>query len=438
MGGATGQEARLFSQQKDGTFSNLEIPVLQEDRQTEDTDAAFFDADGDGDADLYIVRGGNEVPSGDPMLADRLLFNMGEGVFTPGGTGSLPYIASNGSCVNPADFDDDGDLDLFVGSRSLPGAYGSVPDQYLLENRGDGKFQDVADTRARGLQKAGMVTDACWMDYDLDGDADLVVVGEWMNVTVFRNDQGFFNDITDDAGLGETSGWWNCIKAADIDLDGDMDLIAGNLGLNSILKASLREPVEMYIYDFDNDGSPDPVICSHHEGRSYPVASLDQLAAQINGLKKKFPRYSDFGGKTVEEIFGRAKLEKSEYRKAVLFKSSVFLNNGEGFFEIHPLPGEAQFSPVRDIMIHDFTGDGLQDLVLVGNNYSVRPSFGRYDATYGWFLPGEPGNRFGVQRPVESGLIIKGDARRIHPVSIGNDNILVAAVNNGDILLFRY
>ncbi len=236
-----------------------------------------------------------------------MLINDGKGGFKASEKGSLPFIANNGSCVRPCDFDKDGDVDLFVGSRSVPGAYGWSPDQLLLENDGKGHFKDVTDKRMKDLKNIGMVTDALWIDYDKDGDHDLILVGEWMKVCILKNENGIFTDATDAAGLSQTSGWWNCIRAADIDSDGDMDLIGGNLGLNSMLKASVNEPVEMYLNDFDNNGIPDPIICSYEDGISYPIASLDEIAQQIAGVKKKFSHYSDFGGKTVKDIFGRIK-----------------------------------------------------------------------------------------------------------------------------------
>jgi hypothetical protein len=460
VGGAKGQAAMLFTQQNDGTFMPLYVPLFIKDRFTEDVDAALFDADGDGDLDLYIVRGGNEVPVEDPLLADRLLINNGKGGFNNCEKGSLPFMAYNGSCVRPADFDGDGDLDLFVGSISLPGAYGLSPDQFLLENDGNGNFKDVTDFRTKGLKDAGMVTDACWIDYDRDGDPDLVLVGEWMKVCMFRNDEGHFTDITGVTGLDETSGWWNCIQVADVDRDGDLDLIGGNLGLNSFLKASKQEPVEMYVNDFDNNGSLDQVICSYHNGTSYPIASLDELARQMTGFKKKYPNYSDFGGKTAKDIFGKEKLDQSIIKRAVLFESCLFLNNGDGTFEINELPkiaqfspvrnnGDgtfeinelpkiAQFSPVRDIFVHDFDLDGKNDLVLAGNNYSARPSVGRYDASYGWCLLGETDHGFSALMPVESGLRINGDARRIHPIEVLGKHFLVAVVNNGNLQIFQY
>ncbi len=436
-GGAKGQTAQLFVQNKNGSFRSVPVPVLLLDQYTEDTDAAFFDADQDGDLDLYIVRGGNELLIGHPLLADRLLINDGKGGFAACEKGSLPFISHNGSCVRPGDFDNDGDLDLFLGSRSVPGGYGWPPDLYLLENNGRGHFKDVTDQRMKGLRNAGMVTDANWMDYDHDGDPDLVVVGEWMKVSIFSNSNGYFTDVTAIAGLAETSGWWNCIEVADLDRDGDLDMVGGNLGLNSMLKASVKEPVEMYLDDFDNNGSLDQIICSYEKGISYPVASLDELTGQLAVLKKDYPRYSDFGGKTARDIFGKNILEQATLKKAVLFESCVFLNNGNGAFSISKLPTPVQFSPVRHILVEDANRDNIADLIVIGNHYAVRPSLGRYDASYGWCLLGSADHKYTALMPLESGYIAKGDGRRILPVEVSGKKYIVTAVNNGELQVFK-
>lgn len=440
VGGSKGQAAVLFIQQQGAGFKALPTPVFLKDRVYEDVDASLFDADGDGDLDLYIARGGNEAFDGDPLLADRLLMNDGNGVFDKGKMGALPFMAHNGSCVRPADIDGDGDLDLFVGSRSLPGAYGLSPGQFLLENDGNGVFKDVTSLRMNGLKDIGMVTDGKWLDYDQDSDPDLVLVGEWMEVKLFRNDDGHFEDVTLNAGLSKTSGWWNCVQVADIDQDGDLDMIGGNLGLNSVLKASNSEPVEMYLNDFDNNGSLDQVICSYKNGVSYPIASLDELAGHIAGLKKKYPNYSDFGGKTAKDIFGQKKLEQALVKRAVLFESCLFLNRGDGSFEIIKLPVFTQFSPIRDIVVRDFNRDGENDLVLVGNNYVAKPSVGRYDASYGWCLLGcdRDMSVFSVLMPVVSGLKVEGDAREVRGIDIGNKHYLLTVVNDGKLQIFEY
>jgi hypothetical protein len=435
VGGAKGQKSEIFLQQKDGSFKSLNIPLLQNEYSLDVIDAAFFDAKGDGYQDLFIVRGGNELMIGNPLLTDLLLINDGKGGFTKG---DLPSMSHNGSCVQPCDFDGDGDIDLFVGSRSVPGAYGLSPEQLLLENDGHGHFKDVTSEKAPGLKNIGMVTSAAWVDYDGDGDKDLIVTGEWMKVCIFRNDKGYFTDVTEVAGLGETSGWWNCLRVADVNGDGRPDIIAGNLGLNSILKASVKEPVEMYLNDFDNNGSLDQVICSYQDGISYPVASLDELSDQIAGLDKKYPKYSDFGGKTITDIFGKKAIDQSFVKRAVKFESSLFINNGNGTFKIYGLPSYAQFSQVRDILVSDIDRDGKQDLVLAGNDYAVRPSYGRYDASFGWCLLGDTGHNFKTLMPVVSGLKIAGDARRIVPIDVKGKHFLVAVVNNGDLQIFEF
>ncbi|NSW94423.1 MAG: VCBS repeat-containing protein [Bacteroidales bacterium] len=436
-GGAKGQISAIFMQNEDGSFRQVKLPELIIDMESEDVDATAFDADGDGDQDLYIVRGGSESLTGNPLLQDKLLVNDGKGGFKESSKGSLPYSAYNGSCARPCDFDKDGDMDLFVGSRSVPAAYGLSANQLLLENDGHGNFKDVTDSRMKNLTRIGMVTDGCWTDYDQDGDQDLIIVGEWMKVTVLRNDNGRFTDKTRQAGLYDTSGWWNCIEAADIDNDGDMDLICGNLGLNSILKASVKEPVEIYIKDFDNNGTIENLICSYQNGISYPVPSLDELASQIPYLKNKFPNYYDFGGKTARDIFSAEILKHSVKKDAVLLESCIFLNNGKGTFQILKLPIEAQFSPVRDILVHDLDKDGKADLVLVGNDYTAKPTYGRYDASYGWCILNRTPDGFKTLTPPESGFKVTGDARKVLTVNILNKQYLIVGVNDKDIQLFE-
>jgi hypothetical protein len=307
----------------------------------------------------------------------------------------------------------------------------------LLENNGKGQFSDITASALRELKNIGMVTDAIWLDYDRDGDKDLILAGEWMNISILKNDGGIFTDATTAARLDVTSGWWNCIYAADVDLDGDMDLVGGNLGLNSVLKASEKEPVEMYLNDFDNNGTIDPVLCSYEDGISYPFASLDELSDQIDGIKKKFPNYSDFGGKTVAEILGKEAIGKSLVKKAVLFESCVFINNGDGTFKTEKLPVQAQFSPIRDLIVKDFDSDGINDIVTIGNDYWASPSIGRYDASYGWFLKGQKDCKFTALTPVNSGLLIKGDGRKIRPLMSKRNQFLISAVNNGKLQTFQ-
>jgi hypothetical protein len=437
LGGASYQPSGLFIQQEDGSFTAARIETLFEDRFTEDVDASFFDADQDGDADLYIVRAGNEEFAGSPLLADRLLINDGLGGFEKSPPGSIPMLAQNGSCVRPSDFDEDGDLDLFLGTRSLPGAYGLPPEQFLLENDGTGRFTPVAAERLSSLHKAGMVTDARWADFDGDGDPDLVVVGDWMNVSLYVNEGGRFSDATSLAGLDQSAGWWNCVESADLDGDGDMDLVCGNQGLNNVLKASEEEPLEMYLNDFDNNGVPDQIITAYEDGVSYPIASLDELSRQIIGLKNQYPRYSDFGGQTVRDIFGTEQVTRSFVQKAVLLETSLFINDGKGVFQLKKLPMEAQFSPVRDILVDDFNEDGIPDLMLAGNNHGSRPSLGIQDASHGCLLLGNQSLTFEAQGPLQSGFHLKGDIRKIDYLSVAKTKTLVAGCNDGKLQVLK-
>jgi hypothetical protein len=437
VGGASYQASALFIQQADGSFELAHAAALFEDRFAEDVDAAFFDADLDGDQDLYIVRAGNEEFAGSPLLADRLLINDGLGNFEKSPPGSIPLLAQNGSCVRPADFDGDGDTDLFLGTRSMPGAYGLPPEQFLLENDGSGRFMQVPGDRLGGLQKAGMVTDACWLDHDGDGDPDLVVVGDWMNVSLFINDQGNFTDATSAAGLDGSSGWWNTVEVADLDRDGDPDLVCGNLGLNSMLKASEEEPVEMFLNDFDNNGVPDQILTAYEDGVRYPVASLDELNRQIMGLDRLYPLYSDFAATRARDIFGSEQWSRSYVLKAVRFESSVLINNGNGTFEFRALPVEAQFSPVRDVVVDDLNGDGIPDLILAGNDFGARPSLGRQDASHGWLLLGNEDLRYHIFWPPQSGLSLIGDLRKLCYIGVLENAYLVAANNDGDLQVLK-
>ncbi len=438
VGSATDQVSQLFIQLPGGSFSALAQPALLSDRYTEDVDAAFFDAEGDGDLDLYLVRGGSEEFTGSPILADRLLLNDGQGHFEHSPPGSIPLLMQNSSCVRPADFDGDGDMDLFLGTRSIPGAYGISPEQFLLENNGSGRFIPLPPERLGTLHKAGMVTDACWVDHDQDGDPDLVVVGTWMNVSLYSNNKGSFTDISSSAGLGETSGWWNCIGTADLDMDGDMDLIGGNHGLNSMLKASVEEPVELWLNDFDNNGIPDPIISSYHDGSSYPIASLDELKRQIIGVDQIYPSYASYGGQTVADIFGEDLMTKSLRKQATQFESAIFINKGDGTYETRPLPMEAQFSPIRDFLVGDFDKDGIPDLLLAGNNYSTRPSLGRQDASFGWLMLGNNSFEYETLWPAESGFSLAGDMRKMHLIEIEEEAFILTLPNNGTIQLFKH
>jgi enediyne biosynthesis protein E4 len=427
-GGAKSQVSAVFHQLKDGSFKKLKIPSLEKEIQADVVDAAFFDADGDGDQDIYVVKGGDELPPGHPELHDFILVNNGNDNFE---VHRMDSVSHNGACVRPMDFDRDGDIDLFVGSRSLPGGYGISPRQFLLENDGKGNFTDVTMKVCPALQYAGMVTGAEWIDYDNDGNPDLAVAGEWMPVMLFRNDGGTFTDVTEDAGLKHTPGLWYSLRVADVDNDGDMDILGGNAGLNTVYHASRLAPLQLYVNDFDHDGVPDPVICEVKNGITYPMASFDELAGQIRELQSRFPNYADFAGKSVEDIFGSS-LNRSIKKKVEMLSSCIFINDGSGRFQEKELPVEVQFAPVCDFLVTDINGDGINDLVLGGNDLEVRPSYGRYDASFGWILLGNH-DGFTVLRPAESGLLLKGSLKKLKNVKNVNGIFTICGINSDNL-----
>lgn len=435
-GGAKGQASGLFIQLPEGRFRQGMLPDLMMKSQADVTGAAFFDADGDGDSDLIVLHGGNEWPAGHPFLSPVLLLNNGAGRFEPA-AGHLPAIAPNASCVRPGDFDGDGHLDLFIGSRSVPFGYGLNPPSYLLRNNGMGVFTDVTATAMPGVTHPGMVTGAEWADLDNDGDPDLILCGEWMPLLFLKNQNGRFTDASTEAGFTDTDGWWFGLVLADVDGDGDVDLVAGNAGLNTHFSPSPDEPVDLYVLDFDNNGTTEPIVARYENHRSYPFASYDEWAAQVNGFKDRFAGYDAFAGLTIGEVLGPSAMTGALHKKAAVFETSLFLNRGSGRFERVPLPAEAQFSVVRTGVVGDFTGDLQTDLVLAGNHFAVRPSYGRYDASYGWLLTGMGGGRFQTRMPQKSGLVLTGETRCILPMRIGGKPHLVAAMNDDSLQVFR-
>ena len=438
VGGAKNQSARLLLQQRDGSFAAGSEKIFAQDRIHEDVDALFFDANGDGYPDLYVVSGGNEYTPGSTPYEDRLYMNDGEGRFLKI-PGLLPQMRQNGSSVAAADYDGDGDLDLFAGGRSVARNYGLSPQSYLLENIGTGKFRDVTDERAEGLRSAGMVTDALWEDVDGDGRPDLVLAGEWMPVTVFRNEgEGRLADATEEMGLGGNRGWWLEIASADVDGDGDMDLLAGNLGLNSVLKASDERPVKMYLNDFNGDGQVDPLMAyTSDDGNEYPLATPEELLSQFPDLRSRYDRFDEMAGLSVQEIFEGRLDGETRVLRAETFASSYFENVDGRSFRVQPLPERAQFAPIYSILPGDFNGDGFTDAVAGGNLKEVKPSLGgQYDAAYGWFLKGNGNGSFDIQSPLNSGFVVKGQTRDIQPLTRPDGTLLLVVSRNDSSLLF--
>jgi enediyne biosynthesis protein E4 len=437
VGGAKWQQGRLLLQKRDGTFALSAQPALAADSVSEDVDAAFFDADGDGDADLFVVSGGNEFWGNAEALRDRLYLNDGHGSFQRA-TNALPAYFENGSCVVPGDYDGDGDIDLFVGSRAVSRQYGLTPRSHLLRNDGKGRFDDATGELAPTLAEAGMVSSAAWLDVDGDKRLDLVVVGEWMPVRIFRQERNRFVDRTAEAGLTGSEGWWNNVTAADLNADGRMDLVLGNLGLNSYIKASREEPARLYVHDFGGTGTLKQLLTFYKHGVSYPLAGRDELVRLIPALRSRYPSYADFGASRIDDIFAASELAGATIREAHVFASSVALSTGSGTFALRPLPAEAQFAPIYASMARDVDGDGTVDLVVAGNFHGVTPVRGRYDASYSLVLRGGGDGGFTPLDPQESRLLIDGQVRRIEPFrGARGDRLIAVARNNATLRLWR-
>ncbi len=433
LGGATNQMSALLLQQPEGSFLPSNQSLWRKSAISEDVVAEFIDVDGDDNLDLYVGSAGNEFAN--THLQDRLYLNDGTGQFSQMEE-ALPTMLNNTSCVAPYDFDSDGDIDLFVGTRVVTGRYGVDPTSYLLENDGNGRFRNVTEECAPQLATAGMVTDAVWADYDLDGQKDLVVVGEWMPISVFRNKNSKFTQINP-SGLANSAGWWNCIEAVDIDNDGDEDLIAGNLGLNSVIQADSSQPTKLHIHDFDQNGSTEQILSFYKKGRESPFATKDELTQQIPLLRKKYAGYAEFANQTVEDIFGKELLEEALVKKVYQFASSVIINQGSGNFELANLPPQAQLSPIKSILPVDVNQDGAMDLVLGGNSYAVGPKQGRYDASFGCLLVNDGQGSFQILNALESGLYITGQVSSIKSLNQNSQNpsVIVARNNQRALIL---
>jgi hypothetical protein len=433
IGGAKWQSGRLLVQRRDGTFRASSERVFAADSLHEDVDAAFFDANGDGKQDLYVVSGGNEFWGNHDALRDRLYINDSLGNFRRA-RDALPDFFENGSCVVPGDFNGDGHLDLFVGSRVVSGKYGFTPRSHLLENDGTGRFVDVTSEKAAGLSEAGMVSSAAWDDYDNDGQVDLIVVGEWMPVRVFRQQDGRFVDQTAAAGLSATNGWWNTVTAADLNGDGRKDLVLGNLGLNSYIRASRERPARLYVHDFFQNGAVEQILTFYKNGVSYPVAGRDEIVRQMPQLRSRYVAYSDFGASRIDDIFPAPELRQAKVLEARLFASSLALNNGNGTFSLQPLPIEAQFAPIYAVLAEDFDGDRRIDLLVAGNFYGVTPVRGRYDASHGLLLRGDGKGRFSSVDMSASNVLIEGQVREMKLLRRASGERLIVVARNGDKL----
>jgi len=422
-------------QQKNGKFWATNQALFQADSTYEDVDAALFDADKDGDLDLYVVSGGNEFYGKMPEQFDRLYLNNGQGTFTK--SNNLPPMYDNKSCVKVADYDKDGDLDLFVGGRVLGYQYGNSPNSYLLINNGQGKYSDQTAQLAPTLQKAGMVTDASWADYDQDGDLDLIVVGDWMPIRVFENQKNRLVETTAPNGLAQTNGLWQTIQAADFDKDGDVDFMVGNLGTNTKLRKRPDTKLKLYVKDIDGNQTTDHILTYSLGDKWYPVATKDELGKQMPLINKKFTNYKDFPGKTIDEIFNNEELKDAKVLEVNRFESVYLENTGKKQFKVNALPTQAQVSRIFAFHATDVNQDGNLDVLLGGNFYGVSMYQGRYDASYGLLLQGNGKGTYQPVLPTSSGFLLDDEVRDIKPLKTATGLIYLVARNNAPLQVFR-
>ena len=439
LGGAVGQPGTVIVQDAEGRLQKTASPTFTEDAASEDVGAAFFDADLDGDMDLYVVSGGNEYSPEDPRYQDRLYLNNGRGQFLRN-PDVLPNFSTSGSVVKPCDYDQDGDLDLLITGRLVPGRYPEPATSTLLQNQwqesGDLIFKDVTRSHATGLDSLGMVTDAVWTDINSDGQFDIMIVGMWMAPTVFIQESGRFSLAKPDEELAQQSGWWYCIKKADLDGDGDDDYILGNLGLNYKYQASIESPFAVYYDDFDGNGKNDIVLSYYNFGGLYPVRGRSCSSQQIPTLAQTFPTYDIFASSDLEEIYGQENLEAALHLEANTFVSVVLENQGDGKFVNHALPSEAQFSNINDIWVGDLDSDGWTDLILLCNMFGSEVETPRADAGMGLYLRGQSPFSFEVVDPQQSGLFLAQECKKI--VSIDTTNhIFAVAVNDGPLKVLK-
>ncbi len=438
LGGAAGSRGMFFMQDARGNFLKDSSRMMNETAHPqEDMGVLFFDADGDGDLDLYTVSGSYELPPVGTASQDQLYFNDGKGFFSRNAA-ALPKITANGSCVRAADFDADGDLDLFVGGRSVSGAYPTTPQSYLLQNNG-GVFKDVTSQTAPDLQYSGMISDALWSDFDGDGKVDLVIAGEWLPITFFKN----FGDslsLQKTTGINDKVGWWNSLAAGDFDNDGDVDYVAGNLGLNSNFKATPEEPMTLLAKDLDENGKMDLMVFCFLRGedgvrKPFPMHAKDDMVSQMVSIRKKYPTYKAYGRANMDDLWKGPDKRDAMVLQANHMTSSYIENKGSGKFVMSALPLEAQVAPVFGMAPGDVDGDGFLDLLIIGNDYGMEPGSGRHDALNGLYLKGSGDGRFASIATGKSGFFVPGDAKALAAIFTAKGEALYVATQNADSVL---
>lgn len=416
FGAAAGFPAELYLQKNDGTYANVPWPLAEEDASFEDVAATWFDADQDGDQDLYVVSGGAHQAAGDVHYQDRLYLNDGKRNLTRAPEGTLPSLTSSGSCVAACDFDSDGDLDLFVGARHVPKRYPTSPQSSLLINE-KGKFTKTDSP----VSDAGMVTAAAWADLDGDKRPDLIISTEWGPVKIFKNTPAGFVENTKTAGLSELTGWWTCVVAGDIDADGNVDLIAGNFGLNTKYHVDNDHPATLFAADFGGQGKLQLVEAKHKEGKLLPIRGRSCSTSAMPHLKKTAPTYTAFAKKSLVDLYTPDALEKAQRLEANTLASMIFRNDGSGHFSAEALPTLSQLSPVMSIAVGDFNSDGFTDLALGQNFYNAQRETGRMNAGLGVILTGSKSGNFSEKWPLESGFHHRSNLRHLLPLDLNND-----------------
>jgi len=430
IGGGKDQSAS-FIQFESGKFKSFLPKGLANHQQAEETKGTLFDVDNDGDLDLYMAAGGRAFSSASSTLMDKLFINNGKGDFmeSPSALPFTRFIST--SVAKPIDFDKDGDLDLFIGERFDPFVYGVGGRGYLLENNGKGLFKDVTKQYAPALLAIGMITDAEVQDFDGDGWPDIQLVGDWMPIIMLKNNTKTFVDVSQDMNLKNTEGWWHDIESADFNGDGRPDFVLGNHGLNTFFKAGDR----MYVNDFDGNGSVEQIFCTQIGGSYYPILDKDDFLSQLPSLKKELLYYKEYGKKSMTDLFPKAVLEKSKIVEVKILYSTLILSDQKGY-KLVELPVEAQYSPIYSLLVEDFDNDGVKDVIAGGNQYEVKPQFGRYDASHGWFFKGiNNGEKFTFKSGQD--LNVKGQIRDIEYVTINKTRYLFFSKYDDDLEIYK-
>ena len=438
VGGARDQSSALFVQNANGTFAKGPSQPWTDHAVCEDLGSLFFDAEGDGDQDLYVVSGSNEVDQDPRNYLNRLYRNNGTGNFKYDPT-ALPELQTSAMRVCAADVDGDKDMDLFVGGRVIPGQYPNTPRSYLLLNDGGGTFSDATETLAPDLLRIGLVSDADFNDYDGDGDADLIAVGEWMPISFFENTGGKFVQATNKSGLKDTEGWWSSLTLADLDGDGDKDLVCGNIGWNSKFHPKPDHPLDIYWNDFDGNGHNDIVLAKDYKGKAVPVRGRQCSSEQCPMIANKFETFDAFANASLGQIYGEENLAKALHLQAKHMHSCIVLNQGGGKWELRDLPGMAQSAPINGSVVLDVNADGHMDIVAMGNNWGAEVETIRYDGGTGCVLLGDGKGHYTPVPTHKSGLFAWENAKDLALVGLGKGRapLLVVANNNGPLQGWR-